>query len=589
MSPGKGYVKGFEVDKPVETFVTLDKARDTGTLGNLAVPFQMGNYYNLNNVYGMPEFGQDGGSSIEPYGTVLLRDTITSTGGTPAGTQIGYARCRYFNLQTESVASNIQDGDAVFRIHLFDVRMFTKLTVTSAGSYALTAGQRVKSSGGAKATVAVTAGSTATTLWLMDVEGSFAAGEEINLEKDSTSDSGPTIDADGIRVYSSDDVRSLSQVPKDTTDTGSSGGPATFTGDPLLTDNQFALSGQVKTTNSSTAVVGVNTKFTQELKVGDVIGTATAANYRIVSAIASDTALTLSANASETTTSTFIRQRSLLKEQEKTVAIAPTPRDFIKSVTPNQVTVRKQTFKTFGGSTVGLTTGGDETLVAEDVNDYVVAVHHNGSTDNNTLGQIINISQAAATLALASDSNSATIAHGSAAALDADDDVKIVYAVDKDVEDNTATKTLNKSRAVKVTTPSSTDSQATIYGTNYDDERITLGVPDVYRINGIFESQQASTAALPPKLTVASGFAADPGDEIIGADSDAVGKVIQKTGTTCYFYYLTAERFSVGETVTNKDNTNTTTNSTATTAVDEDSKDITGNYFFDDGLSLIHI
>ena len=59
VSPGKAYVKGFEVDKPVETFVTLDKARDTGTLGNLAIPFQMGNYYNLNNVYGMPEFGQD--------------------------------------------------------------------------------------------------------------------------------------------------------------------------------------------------------------------------------------------------------------------------------------------------------------------------------------------------------------------------------------------------------------------------------------------------------------------------------------------------------------------------------------------------
>ena len=585
MSPGKGYVKGFEVDKPVETFVTFDKARDTGTLTNLAVPFQMGNYYNINNVYGMPDFGKELPSSIEPYGSVLLRDTLTSTGGTPAGAQIGVARCRYFNLQTAAVSSNIQTSSALYRIHLFDVRMFTKLTVVSAGSYALTAGQRVKgSSSGAKATIAVTAGATATTLYLMDVEGSFIATDEINLEKDSTSDAGPVVAASGVKKYSSDDVRSISQVPKDTTDTGSSGGPATFTGDPILTDNQFTLSGTIKSlaTNDKT-VTGVNTVFTQELKAGDVLIPPGGTSIGVVDTITSDIELELVANAVTAESGKFLRQRSLLKEQEKTVAISPTPRDFIKSVTPNQVTLRKQTFKTFSAGSVSVSVAGDETLVTKDINDYTVAVHHNGSTDNNTLGQVIDINQAGATLALAGNSLSLSIAHASAAALDADDDVKVGYTITKNVADDNATKTLNKSRAVKVTTPASTGSQSTVYGTNYDDEMITLGVPDVYRVGGIFESQQASTAALPPTLTVASGFTAAAGDEIVGATSNAVGKVIQHSSTTTYFYYLTETKFAVGETITNKDNTNSSTNSTATSAVTEPSKDITGNYLVDDG------
>ena len=67
-------------------------------------------------------------------------------------------------------------------------------------------------------------------------------------------------------------------------------------------------------------------------------------------------------------------------------------------------------------------------------------------------------------------------------------------------------KTLNRSRGVKVTSTSSTapgivPSTGEVYGTNINDEFITLGVPDVYK-RAIYESND-STDALPPKLTLA--------------------------------------------------------------------------------------
>ena len=99
-------------------------------------------------------------------------------------------------------------------------------------------------------------------------------------------------------------------------------------------------------------------------------------------------------------------------------------------------------------------------------------------------------------------------------------------------------KTLQKSKGVYVTTDSSEDGQATVYGTNYDDKRITLGVPDIFRLNAVYESQSDSVDATPPKLTIASGFSANPGDKIIGSSSKAVGRIIKFSGTTVHFYYL---------------------------------------------------
>ena len=44
-----------------------------------------------------------------------------------------------------------------------------------------------------------------------------------------------------------------------------------------------------------------------------------------------------------------------------------------------------------------------------------------------------------------------------------------------------------------------------IYGTNFADEEISLGVADIFKVRGIYESSAAGTAAVPPAATYKRG------------------------------------------------------------------------------------
>ena len=582
MSPGKAYVKGFEVDKPSQNLVSIDKARTTADAGALAVPFEIGNYYTVDNVHGQPEFGT-GESSITPFGIVDLYSIKKGSLGDEdltdeSGQQlIGKARVRYFNCTNPTVGSGVHTAASEHRLYLFDVRMFTKFTINGT-SLALTAGQRIKGvTSGAKATVAVSrASATATTLWVMDIDGTFDSTEVIRKENDTSG--GPTISA--ITSFTTDRVRSFQQSSR-------TSNSAVFTADAVTTDSQYVLTGTLANGSSTAAVTGVNTKFTQELKEGDVIvwpeGT-----EALVSSVTSDTALTLTANGPNKE-GKCLRQRARIMEPEKTVAISPTPKNFVSSLTPNSVIIRKQDIIDLSSGTGTLTVEGDEVLTTEpttNAGDYSITVMEGGTGGDGDEGDVIDITEHATTLAVSGSSGgSITVTSASTTALAADDKIKIIYAVTKDVANNNVAKTFNKSRGVKVTTD-----DTAVYGTNYKDEIITLGVPDVYALRAVYESNGTNsldnTDALPPMLTVASGLVGvSPGDKITGSVSGAVGRIIESksSNTNLYFYYISETEFTTSDIITNENSTDSATNSRQCTAITTESKDITGNYVLDDG------
>jgi len=586
ISPGKGYVKGFEVDKQSQSFVEINKARTKQDSGALAVPFEIGNYFNLDNVFGQPEFGT-GVSGITPFGSVSLRDTAKANVEGGDGAEIGQARVRYFNCITPTVGSGVHTTASLFRVHLFDVRMYTKLTTQATmANYKLTAGQRIYgATSGAKATVAVSV-TSGTTLYVMDVEGTFTTSEYIRAEWDSstgiTDNQLHATSGTHARTYSSDRVRQVYQTSR-------TSGASVFAANTLTTDNQFVLTGTVIGNGSDPTQTGVNTKFTQELKEGDKIISPDGTSY-IVSSITSDTSIELTGNGNAAD-GKYIRQRAQLQEQEKTISVMPTPKNMVSSITPNTVTIRKQALLQLSSGTGSISGVNDETLISEDVNDYIVAVHEaEGSESNpedNNEGSVIDITEHSGVLAVGSGSNGAvSMDSTNSTPLGAADQLKVIYGATKDVANNNASKTLRRSRGVKITSTASTapssSASSEVYGTNVNDEIITLGVPDIYSLRAVYESND-DTDALPPKLTVASGFAGNPGDRITGSSSGAVGKIIQVSGTSIYFYYVSKALFTTDDTITNETSTNTSTNSRACSAVTVDSKNITGNFLFDDG------
>ena len=581
ISAGKGYIKGFEVEKSTETFVTIDKARTKVDSGAQAVPFNIGNFYNLTSVFGQPEFGTGDVDDIATFGICSLRDTAKANVEGADGAEIGAARVKFFNCVTPTVSSGVHTTASLFKIHLFDIRMYTKLTVANT-NYRLTAGQRIKgSSSGAKAICVADTAANVTTIFVMDVEGTFTTDDTIRLEQATTG--GKAVSA--VVNFSTDRVRQVHQI-------SARSGAAAFAADVVTTDNQVVVTGNVSAASTSDkTVTGVNTKFTQELKEGDILIGSTGAVIGIIDSITTDTALELVANASAVDKGKYIRQRAQLQEQERTVSVMATPRNFVSDITPASLVIRKQAILTLSSGTGSVSGVADEVLLAEDVNDYIISVHEAEGTESNpednAEGSVVDIAEDAAVLVPAGGSGGAVaMASGNSTPLGAADILKVIYGATKDVTNNNAAKSLKRSRGVKITSTANATAGANVsndvYGTNINDENITLGVPDVYALRAVYESNDA-TDALPPKLTVASGFAGNPGDRISGSVSDAVGKIIQVTGTTIFFYYVSEALFTTADTITNETSTNTSNNSRACSAVTVDSKNISGSWLLDDG------
>ena len=55
ISPGKAYVRGYDIEKPGTTIIDVDKPRDTESLSNVVLPFNMGTLLKINKVNGTPK------------------------------------------------------------------------------------------------------------------------------------------------------------------------------------------------------------------------------------------------------------------------------------------------------------------------------------------------------------------------------------------------------------------------------------------------------------------------------------------------------------------------------------------------------
>jgi len=73
LSPGKAYIRGFEVGTLAQTFIPLNKARSTAFVQNNATTFSAGNYVHVETAYGSPDITSDSTDS-KPFKEVFLID-----------------------------------------------------------------------------------------------------------------------------------------------------------------------------------------------------------------------------------------------------------------------------------------------------------------------------------------------------------------------------------------------------------------------------------------------------------------------------------------------------------------------------------
>src|SRR6056300_152833 len=592
-SPGKAYVKGYEIDTIANTYIDVDKARDFDTQNNFSTRFDIGNYVNVTNVYGTPDIAS--ASGIEPFKGLTLHNVATSSRGTAntgtesSVTQIGRAKSRGFEYSSGTASANIFSSSsltsAIYKHYLFDIVLFTHLNIRTAQSF--TTGEVVTggTSGatGVVQTHSTTESATITGITQADpavvtANNNFKEGQQVTISSVSgmtevngnvytvrnpsgttfelyDTDGTTSIDSSAFTAYSSGGTAAhgvvvISNVQGDfvagETITGGTSsntaviqsnavglkgvtpfdlpsvkqiamaGSPTFTADTALdatNGDNFVLTGSIDVGSSSADVQGINTRFTEELKVGDSISfTNDSGNTetKIVEAIISNSSMTLSSVTAAASTKTIVtRKRTKVQSPEKNVSIFKLPYSNIKTLktTSNRntsdttYTFRKHKIKSLIGDGIGTFTAGvDETFADLTESDFTVSIVGLGSGGSGAVGDVLSLTGNNHEGTVIFDLNVAktqlTIDFG---ANYASHDIKILLTLNKTVG-------ITKSKSLSSGATVSISDQTTI-----ESGTIGLAKADVYVLNKVYMAPDFSTDATISHTDITSRFDLDNG------------------------------------------------------------------------------
>jgi len=546
-SAGKAYVRGYEYETLGTTFKDLNKARDVKTINAGVTNLELGNFVRITNLYNTPDIGSVSGETT-PYKQVKLFSGATVTRGTVSSEEpVGVARVRA--LEYDSGVSGTTS--AVYKAFLFDVRTFTVLTLSDTPSPLLTA---THSTG-----VKITGNTSGATGLLFDTDTSSADGHRVRL----TNVVGTF--QSGEKLIASDSAETSGLIEN------SGNTDLTVT---LVTTRAFSETRQMFMDDADSGQ-----DFTADIELTKV------RDADLIALNATDASL---ANANDNilleedgTTELGIEpiKEAVLVSPEKNVAIYKLPKTVVKTLltdsnnnsSDTSYTIRRQFVATSNSSgVVTLSAGSNEVFGGFAEADYVMSILTAGD-GTGVQGDLVPISGKISGTGTASITITDDTILGDAAK------VKVIATI---VKSSVASKlkTTNLSKQVKVV---ASDADGA-YGCRATDKEISLGRADAFRLQAVFDSEDTSSDATAPTLTlgtVTGTFVR--GEKITGSSSGAEARII--TTTSPIQYVLTAgfgaTDFTTSDTITGESSSATSTVSTVTAG----SKVVTSNFTLDTG------
>ena len=537
VSTGKAYIKGKEVNKPAPTIKDIEKARDFNTINAGITTAALGNFVNVTNIYGSPDISEISGESTQ-FKQIDLFDTATATRGSASGTKIGVARARGLEYSTGTVGASSTNIESVYKLFLFDVKMFTELTLSGTPSPTLTSvhsngGTQVKGVTSGATGFVFASGTSATTVLLTSVAGSFQSGEKI-----TTSDSAET---DDVVEDSSNADLTISKVE------------VRSFGDVKQAFMEDADAGQDFTAD-------IVTETDQQLEV-------------ILLEESSDRNAGVLLTEAEDDVAVERRFSAKLKQPEKNLLVYKAPKKVIKThltttnqgLSDTQYTIRKQFIGTTVGNAVTFNAGAGETFASHAEKDYTLSVLTAGGGASQ--GDIVSV---ASTIS-GTGSNAITITD--ATNLQTGTKVKLIATILR-TSATQKNKTTQLMKKLKVN-PGDTDA----FGTRPTDRTISLGRADAFKLVAVLDSEESSTDATVPSLTLGTITGTfTRGERIIGSSSKAEARIIDISSPMEYIL-TTTNNFTTSDTITGQ----SSGASASVTAVTDGSIDIKNNFVFDTG------
>ena len=584
VSPGTAYVRGYRTEFITPQYVDVDKPRDFDSRQNGIINFNLGNFVKVYDVYGWPEVSGDGVG--DAYQILDLYDDFAAntTNAVKSGAnRIG--RCRTVQLQKSTTALaatspfgiNPTVAGGVYDLWLYDVQMFTVLNIANAVTPYTVGTRIVGKTSGAAGYIADT-GNNTHYVWIEQVTGTFSNGELLQINGRDVG----TLEA--AWSYQLSDTRSAFGLD------GSSN--IRFGCNWILNDSRPIEASTIEVDQATDdELTGFRTRFEKDLRPGDIVtptlssfeGANTLRVKRVVPTAIATTASNKKATvgsadiifnfADQTAAldqslmintvndgdySEMVRMRPFIfqKDYQNGELSFDLPEDVMKSLDDESFFVyRNFASKTVTTGSITFTVPETESFAALSSDNYILTVIANGGSGTYSNGQNIDVQAEVdggnLTATFGANNQSFTVAGlGNVAT------VTLTALVSK----NTVAKklkTASKMQALKVfksdqdlTNQPTGLTYSALYGTRVQDEEISFGVNDVYRVHAIYESFDDNDASAPYVVLTESVFFA-AGTLIVGKTSGARGRVISFQNADLKLYYVALNEipFIQGETV----------------------------------------
>ncbi len=602
VGPGKAYVRGFEVETIAPTLLDVPKPRQTNLLENQSVNFTFGSTLRLDRASGSPKIGLSTSETIS-----LRRDRVGINSLTPSGKEIGIGRVYDYALESGSYEVsnyNLNRWD----LALYDVQTYGDLQLNQAVT--LTVPTHVKGDSSGATAYLKNAVSAGTALTVYDISGNFINGEKLIFDN-----SAETRVSIGWTNYGLGDVRSVySLVNHDNAGAGS-----TFSADVLPSDSIKIGVGSITGTTTAAGTIATFTspdvtfpgivtsgnyvRYTRPGKTDPAFAKVDQVNLTnlVLSGVTTVSGICeggLDKNALSINDLTLLTTETEKTENNERI-FAPLPKKNVSSVDleGSSVIIRREfdvTISNNSSNTISVEAGSNQVFLPFDEERYVLT-RGDGSTEKLSSDKFdfTNGSTSLQINGLGDDDTG-----GEARLIATLRKSKVTSKSKKRGIINTliVNKSNNSGSGTNAGTLSTTRNDGLTYGnypygTRVQDEKISLNVPDVVKIHGIFESNDTSDATLPNlvlgSLDGPTGKTDDliVGEEFVGATSGARGMyAVQDNSSQISFIYLNKNTFQSGEIVNFLESG---VNGVAST-LDQGDTNITDNYTFYNGQKLTY-
>ena len=596
ISPGKAYVRGFEIETIAPKYIDILKPRTFENYNAAVTPVEVGNYVLVDNTYGSPEISPFiSGDIDQPYRQIGLFDTKTSSLGSASGSQIGVARARGFEYHSGSSNTDSAFGTtAQYKLYVFDIRMFHKITINGTPSVIPAAGEKITgvSSGAFGFVVAneVDGSSTltsSTTITLASVVGTFTTGEKLkstgSLETDEILENSSNVDL-LTTVIAAYDFSKVKQTYMLSTDAGD----PDFTAD-LLLENSTSIAGLITILASDKdAVVGYQTDFGTELEVGDILSIPSGASgvleERRIDSITNQT-LDLNADVTNGVSSVgVVRKRAQLRDQNKNVLIRKLQKNSIKTlktelnngVSDSSVVIRRSfTAQSNASGELSFSCGANEVFNAVSNVDYVITILSAGVAGTGGVGAKIDLESGDVTITGAGTS-SLQIEDATDTPFGDGATVRLIATITRTTVNE---KSKTRTRMNQVLVDNDGVGGGAAYGTSAHHKDVSLGVADIHKMWAVLDSEDASQNPVLPQWTI-TGATGNfvKGELITGSISGAKARIVNTISPITYIPINNIE-FETSETITGAESAENATLDTFTVG----SRIVTLNYTLDTG------